>query len=329
MITNLLIVTDHTTHASTNSLYELAVALATDRLNINVWVCSRGIEPNRDFFKGIVDAGIYATSVNDSFAFHPKGLSLNQTAIRIDQKQVNAILVRMPQPLDQVFLRSLSKIVPNNMIINSPEGTIETSSKAFLLQVAHLCPSPSLCMNLHDAIALSQQQEIVLKPLYSYGGKGIVRLSTDYYWEGDNRYDANEITRFLPDDHFPMLAMKYLRNVSQGDKRTIVVNRKILGSALRLPAPNSWICNVAHGGHAIMSLADEEEMKIEKELTPILFEKGVIMYGFDTLVDDDGMRVLSEINTLSIGGIGPMEEMSGMPILRQAARLIWEYLEKG
>ena len=51
------------------------------------------------------------------------------------------------------------------------------------------------------------------------------------------------------------------------------------------------------------------------------------MYGFDTLVDDDGKRVLSEINTLSIGGIGPLAELSGRPVIREAAKLLWGYLE--
>jgi len=329
MIYNLLIVTDHSTHSSSNSLYELAVALTADRRNKNVWVCSRGIVENSDFFNGIPGAPINATLINSAFAFHPEGLFFNQSAVRMDRQHIDAILVRMPHPLDRIFLQSLETMVPPEKIINNPEGTIETSSKAFLLDVAHLCPSPSLCMNLKDAIALSQKEEIVLKPLYSYGGMGIVRLSTQYYWEGDQRYPAPKISTFLTDSHFPMLAMKYLPNVSFGDKRTIVVNQQVLGSALRLPAPNSWICNVAHGGHAILAQPDMEELKIERELTPLLFEKGVIMYGFDTLVDDDGLRVLSEINTLSIGGIGPMSELSGRPILKQTAALLWDYLEVG
>lgn len=326
MTQNLLIVTDHSHHFSTNSLYELAVALTNVTGNLNVWVCSRGIVKNEDFFKGLPEAPIYAALINNSFSFNSSGLFFN-TITKLDRKIIDAILVRMPQPLDKNFLKSLETIVPPEKIINRPEGTIETSSKAFLLTVSHLCPSVSLCMNVKDAIDLSQEEEIVLKPLYSYGGRGIVRVSKQFYWEGDNRYPVSEISRLLSGDHFPMLAMKYLKNVSFGDKRTIVVNQQMLGSAIRFPGPDSWICNVAHGGHAITAQPEEAELKIESELTPMLYEKGVIMYGFDTLVDDDGVRVLSEINTLSIGGIGPMTELSGRPILKMAAELLWKYLE--
>jgi glutathione synthase len=112
-----------------------------------------------------------------------------------------------------------------------------------------------------------------------------------------------------------------------GDKRTIVANYQVLGSALRMPAPGSWMCNVAQGGHGVPAEMDEDEKIIERTLTPLLHQKGVIMYGFDTLVGDDGRRVLSEINTLSIGGLVPLEELTGKPILSRAARLLWDHVE--
>ena len=63
-------------------------------------------------------------------------------------------------------------------------------------------------------------------------------------------------------------------------------------------------------------------------LGQILFEKGVILFGFDTLLGDDGIRKLSEINTLSIGGLPQIGILSGKPVVNTAARLIWEYLKK-
>jgi glutathione synthase len=195
------------------------------------------------------------------------------------------------------------------------------------MQVSYLCPEPHLCQSIEEAMALSDRQEIVLKPLLSYGGRGIVRLSKEYCWNGNDRYAIAQLSTFLSDTHFPMLSMPFLKNVIQGDKRTIVVNREILGSALRLPAEGSWMCNVAQGGHARLDKPTEDERIIQEILTPILYRKGVVMYGFDTLVGDDGRRVLSEINTLSIGGLVPLQEMSGKPILRRAAELLWDYLE--
>lgn len=324
---HLLVVTDHLTHSAANSLYELVTALRNDPRDNDIWVCSRGIAENAGFFEGKRVNTILASPVTSNFVFHPDGTYIQETAEPLALSQIDSILVRMPQPLDKNFLLSLEPIVPAGRIINDPAGTIETSSKEFLTTVSHLCPSIQMCYSLEEAIDLSHQFEIVLKPLYSYGGRGILRLSPSYFWLGAVRFRAEEMFELMPADYFPMLAMRYLHNVSLGDKRIIIVNKQIIGSALRIPPADSWICNVAQGGHAVLSQPDEAELKIERELTPLLYEKGVIMYGFDTLVDDNGLRVLSEINTLSIGGMGPIEEMSGKPILKQAAALLWDYLD--
>lgn len=323
----LLVVTDHTTHAETNSVYHLSRALREDPRCEKIWICSQGLIQNRDFFNGHPKAKIYASAVTGDFEYNSTGSYFHKDVIKLDTKEIDAILIRMPQPLNPAFLFSLESIVPQHNIINDPSGIVETSNKAFLLEVAHLCPEPVLCNNLHQALELSRVKEIVLKPLYSYGGRGIMRLSKDYCWIANDRYPLREVSGILTDHHFPMLALNYLKKVTLGDKRTIVVNQKILGSALRLPAPGSWMCNVAQGGHAVIAEADEDELSIERHLTPMLYRKGIVIYGFDTLVNDEGRRVLSEINTLSIGGLLPLQDMTGKPIVREAAELLLDYLE--
>ena len=91
--------------------------------------------------------------------------------------------------------------------------------------------------------------------------------------------------------------MKFLKNVTQGDKRTIVANRQILGSALRLPAPGSWMCNVAQGGRAVLAEADEDEHIIQEILTPILYRKGVVIFGFDTSSFSTKSNILEAVDS--------------------------------
>lgn len=324
---NMLVVTDHSTHSDTNSVYQLSRALLHDPRCGTIWVCSKGNQQNSAFFEGLPDAEIYAPEVTVLFTFEASGSYFQQTVTPLVRERIDVILVRMPQPVDPAFLFSLESIVPPHHIINSPAGIVETATKAFLMDVSYLCPDPLICHSMREALELSRQKEIVLKPMHSYGGRGIVRLSTDHCWNENECMPLDQLSSFLSDDHFPMLAMKFLKNVTQGDKRTIVANRQILGSALRLPAPGSWMCNVAQGGSAVLAEADEDEHIIQEILTPILFRKGVVIFGFDTLVDDDGRRVLSEINTLSIGGLMPLQEMSGRPILKRTAELLWDYVE--
>ena len=326
---SLLVVTDHTTHTESNSIYRLCQVMRDDPRCKDVWVCSRGLEQNKDFFGGMPDAEIFAAQVTDAFTCDQGGRFFHSASREMNRDVVDAILIRMPQPPDPAFLFSLETIVPPSHIINRPDGIMETSSKAFLLELSHLCPEPLLCYSIDQAIVLGSKQEIVLKPFYSYGGRGLVRLSADECWNENERHPLSEISSFLDESNFPMLATRFLKNVTMGDKRTIVANGQILGSALRLPAPGSWMCNVAQGGHAELAEADDDELAIERVLTPLLQSKGVIFYGFDTLVDDDGKRVLSEINTLSIGGLAPLDEMSYGNILGRASTLLWDYISAG
>lgn len=125
---------------------------------------------------------------------------------------------------------------------------------------------------------------------------------------------------------FDYLGAKFLPNVRQGDKRIVVCKGEILGAALRLPAPGGWVCNIARGGKSGPAEVDEAERAIIERLNPILNAQGVIFYGIDTIMGDDNRRLLSEINTASIGGLPKIAEYSKRPVARQAADLLWEYI---
>ncbi len=59
---------------------------------------------------------------------------------------------------------------------------------------------------------------------------------------------------------------------------------------------------------------------------PALKAEGILIFGADTLVNDDGKRVLSEVNTLSIGGFPPTQAQSGRPVVAQTIEKIVNYV---
>ena len=124
----------------------------------------------------------------------------------------------------------------------------------------------------------------------------------------------------------PYLAVKFLKNVKNGDKRILVVNGKILAASNRLPAPNSWMCNVAQGGSSVKSGINPEEKMMIETINPFLAKEGIFMYGVDTLENDEGKRILSEINTLSIGGFPQAESQSGIPVVHIAINEMIKYI---
>ena len=168
----------------------------------------------------------------------------------------------------------------------------------------------------------------ITKVLRNYGGKGIMKNDGERVWEGNDEITFSEFKEKLKGQSIEYLGMKYLKNVHAGDKRVIVCNKKILGASLRLPSKNSWLCNVAQGGSSNIAQPDAEEKEMTHQLSEILFEKGIILFGFDTLLGDDGKRKLSEINTLSIGGLTQIAELSEKPVVNTAANFIWDYIKK-
>jgi glutathione synthase len=321
----LLILTDHTNHSSENSLYPLAKAMRQHPKCTSVEVATRGLAVNDDFFKKHHSGKIFVSDVTDDFTFTPSGKYFSDGLRKADFKDYDAVWLRMPPPLSKDFLNFLNTF-SQQIIINNPDGIWQTGSKRFLLNFPTLCPTMQVCDSIESIIQFKNRFPIVLKPFREYGGKGIVRIDGDQVWEGKTETTFNTFIDKIKNTNFEYLGVKFLKNVTKGDKRVIVVGGKILGASLRLPAKDSWICNVAMGGNSNHAIADEEEIAIVKKINPTLQKMGIVMYGVDTLVNDDGQRILSELNTTSIGGLPQIAALMKEPLVEEAVELIWEYI---
>jgi glutathione synthase len=188
-----------------------------------------------------------------------------------------------------------------------------------------------LCHSIEEILDFAAKFPIVLKPLKEYGGKGLLKINGAELNDGALNFDTKtylqQQKKYIETEGY--LAMKFLKNVSKGDKRILVVNGKILAASLRLPAENSWLCNVAQGGTSVASEVDADEIKMIETITPKLLEAGILIFGADTLVNDDGKRILSEVNTLSIGGFPQAEKQTGKPILQLTIDEIINYVNSG
>ena len=325
MAFKVLILTDHTNHSSENSLYALATAMSAHEMTSELYIASQGNFINSGFFKREVKT-LFATKVSGELVFNEKlnPLFKNETVVDVDQ--FDLVWLRMPPPLSLEFLSFVKKVFYDAVIINNPMGIYETGSKAFLLNFSEVCPPMQVCNSVTDILKFRERYPIVLKPFRAYGGQGIVKIDGNTVSMGKNKMDFEEFIRSLPEDKpIDYLGVKYLKNVSQGDKRIVVVNGRILGASLRIPAKGSWMCNASMGGTSHVTKVEPEEFHIIEAINPLLSEKGIVMYGVDTLVDDNGERVLSEINTTSIGGIKQIARLNARPSIEQTIDLIWHY----
>ncbi len=326
----ILVLTDHRKHSVENSLYALLAQMCQHPQCGLVEVASRGNTVNESFFYGNQDAALNVHQVDETFGFDSNAQHfLNPQNARKKIGEYDFVFLRLPRPIPEGFFVFLESVFPAERIINRPSGIQETSSKAFLTHFADdYCPPLKVCQSVAEVENFAKQFPIVLKPLESYGGKGIVKLEGDTVWENQIPMKWENYKAQLSTDYFPVLAVKYLKNVSKGDKRILVVNQQILGASLRLPATGSWMCNVAQGGQSVAAKADANEVAIVQQIAPILLEKGILIFGLDTLENDEGKRIISEINTLSIGGFPQAEKQTGKPIVKMTVDLIFEYFNR-
>jgi len=324
MTYDILILTDHSRHSEDNSVYELASQFAMHPEINSVDIASRGVSENAAFFNGQVDAvlsvipGLPQLTLND--ALHLFETALTETEI-IDY---DFILLRLPQPVPEALFRALPEVIPEDHIINPPSGIIRTGSKEFLTEVPDLCPPVSIVQSVAETMDFLTHHDLILKPFQSHGGKGIVKLTSDSAEDATGSCVTHD--EFFRHWQPPYLAMQFLKNVTEGDKRTIVVNGQVIGSALRKPQPGSWMCNVAQGASFQHAIADRDEMHIAHRLAEEMRKYGIVIFGFDTLMNDQEHRVLSEINTMSVGGIKQTLDSHGRSVVGQVVSSLVEYM---
>ncbi len=323
-----LVLLDHGVHnRPTISVYGILSSMVQHSACECIDVVSRAHPLNHYFFINPQSTAIYVTKVTPDFRYQEdhKQFSIVREAQLSDY---DVIILRLPPPLCIGFLSFLTKHYPRKRIINDPYWMPVVGSKDYLLRFPELCPEMLLCGSINDITAFAQKFPIVLKPLRAHGGHGIVRIDGDtVYEEGTNPISLDTfLAKLRLQPYFEYLGMKYLKNVFQGDKRILVINGRIIGACLRMPSSGSWLCNVSQGGHPAYAEPDTDEIAIAKRLSEDFKKKGIVIFGFDTLTDDSGKRVLSEINAINVGGFVNAQMTSGMPVISTTVNLMWQYI---
>ena len=327
---NVLVLTDHRGHSDQNSIYSLISEMNNHTQCRTIDIASRGIENSDGFFIDMDTDGLYGVRVVTDLQYTDDGIHYSEGLMRLYIEDYDIIFMRLPRPISDEWLLWLEANKGTAVIVNNPKGIIKTSNKEYLLSIPEVCPTIRKINSIQDAIDFSAIHPIVLKPLREYGGKGVVKIDGDKIYDGDVVHDRDKYLSSIKETIITdgYIGMKYLKNVSQGDKRILVVGGEIIAASLRLPREGSWMCNISQGGQAVGTEITPEEKNIIETISPQLIKEGILIYGADTLVDDDGKRVLSEINTLSIGGFTQAQAQSGKPIIKQTIDKIFEYADE-
>ena len=235
---------------------------------------------------------------------------------KIDLANWDVVWLRQDPPFDMGYITTthiLDMIHPDTLVVNDPMWVRNFPEKLLVLQFPDLTPPTTIARDIETLKAFKDKhQDIILKPLYGNGGAGVFRLDA----ADRNMESLHEL--FSGINNEPLIAQKFLPDVSLGDKRVILVNGEPVGAINRIPADGETRSNMHVGGRPEKVSLSDRDRKICAEIGPLLREKGQILVGIDVIGGS-----LTEINVTSPTGIQELERFDGVNV----AEKIWQAIE--
>ena len=234
----------------------------------------------------------------------------------IDLADWDVVWLRQDPPFDMGYITTthlLDHIHPETLVVNDPFWVRNYPEKLLVLEFPDLTPPTTIARDLDTLKAFKAEHgDIILKPLYGNGGAGVFRLTP----EDRNLNSLHEL--FASINREPLIAQKFLPDVSTGDKRIILVDGEPVGAINRVPAAGETRSNMHVGGRPEKTKMTARELEICARIGPLLREKGQIFVGIDVIGN-----WLTEINVTSPTGIQELERFDGVNI----AERIWQVIE--
>ncbi|MCH2067586.1 glutathione synthase [Shimia sp.] len=235
---------------------------------------------------------------------------------RVNLKDFDVVWLRQDPPFDMHYITSthlLDRLAPDTLVVNDPFWVRNYPEKLLVLDFPDLTPPTTIARDLETIKEFKAKHgDVILKPLYGNGGAGVFRLDAN----DRNLTSLHEL--FTGFSREPLIVQKFLPDVSNGDKRVILVNGEPVGAINRVPAAGETRSNMHVGGRPEKIGLTERDLEICAAIGPLLREKGQIFVGIDVIGD-----YLTEINVTSPTGIQELERFDGVNI----AEKIWEAIE--
>jgi glutathione synthase len=226
--------------------------------------------------------------------------------------QLNVILMRKDPPFDQEYIYATYLLeraeALGTLVVNKPQSLRDANEKLFTAWFPQCCAETLVAREstrIRDF--LTEQGEIILKPLDGMGGSSIFHLRL-------NDPNLSVILETMTEHNSRyVMAQKYLPEIKDGDKRILIINGEVVPYALaRIPAQGETRGNLAAGGRAEGRPLTERDRWIANQVGPTLREKGLVFVGIDVIGD-----TLTEINVTSPTCVQELDRQFGLNICGQ------------
>jgi glutathione synthase len=224
-------------------------------------------------------------------------------------KDFDAVLMRKDPPFDSEYFYATHLLEQAERegarVFNRPGALRDHPEKLAVMEFPQFV-SPTLVTRSADEVRRFHEEhgEIILKPLDGMGGMGIFRVGPDGLNLGSiietlNGHGATTI-----------MVQRFVPEISQGDKRVLVIGGKVAPFCLaRIPQGSEIRGNLAAGGKGVAQPISERDREIAETIGPLLHERGLLLIGLDVIGD-----CLTEINVTSPTGFQEITNQAGFDV---------------
>jgi glutathione synthase len=233
---------------------------------------------------------------------------------KINLNSMDVVLVRQDPPFNMNYITAtylLEKLSDKVLVINNPKHIRNYPEKLSMFDFDEIIPPTLVSGNLQEILQFNKIS--IIKPLYGNGGEGIEKIDSN---KARNKKLVNNL---LKKYKLPIIVQKFIKEISLGDRRIILIDGEYVGSVACIPAKNSIKANFHAGGSAKKTNLVFRDKKICNLLKPFLKKKGLFFVGIDTIGN-----YLTEINVTSPTGIQEINQLNNIKI----EELFWNKIEK-
>ena len=226
--------------------------------------------------------------------------------------ELDIVLMRRDPPFDMDYIYTTYMLelaeMAGTLVINQPQSLRDANEKFFINNFPQCCV-PMLITSSSKLIRefVSQHGRCVVKPLDGMGGESVFQVS-------DTDLNLNVILETITrHDSRPVMAQRYIDEISEGDKRILIVNGEPVPYALaRYAGKGDFRGNLAKGGSSKGVPLSERDLWICAQVAPELKKRGILFAGLDVIGD-----WLSEVNVTSPTCIRELDKEFGLNIAGQ------------
>jgi len=150
----------------------------------------------------------------------------------------------------------------------------------------------------------AEHRDVVVKPLDGMGGSGVFRLQPQ-------EVNLGAILESLTDNGArTIMAQRYLPDITQGDKRVLIIAGKPIDYALaRIPSMGETRGNLAAGGRGVAQPLNAHDRRMAEVIGATLAQRGLLLIGLDVIGS-----CVTEINVTSPTCFVEITEQTGFDV---------------